>query len=579
MSDESHGLEPGSRFGKHLVVRKLGQGGMGEVYEVEHELTGKRHALKLLNKEVTASSGALSRFNREAKVMARLQHPGIVKVDDSGETEGCHWFRMELMEGFEVSGKRVVTLEDYVKLKGVDGRLPPLELKSILTEILDALFFAHEKGLVHRDLKPANILFDGTRLKISDFGLVNAAGSEWVDTHLRSTVMNQDNVKTLLDHDDPTGSVSGTGSRSHAIMGTFEYMSPEQKEIGKVVDARSDLFAVGLIAFGMLTGRKSKVMMKPVSQLGLGLDEAWDEWLIKSIEEDPSDRFQVAREMADDLNLRFAPIGKTGDFAGQEKPPADSSSDRKSGTQESETKVQMPKEGFAFLERSSGNKMLWCQPGAFMMGSPWDEAGRGFDEIQQEVSLSKGFWLCEYSVSQKQWEESMGTSPSLYKGDSLPLDTVSWDEAVDFCSKLTERERKAGQISSGMEYCLPTEAQWEYACRAGTKTPFATGHELTGDQANIDGEGTTPVDSYKPNPWGFSDMHGNVYEWCSDWYGKYPASPVSDPTGPKDGQARVRRGGHWGYGAEGARSAFRRKLSPDQQIPGYLGFRVSLQIS
>ena len=247
MSDESHELEPGSRFGKHLVVRKLGQGGMGEVYEVEHELTGKRHALKLLNKDVTASSGALTRFNREAKVMARLQHPGIVKVDDSGETDGCHWFRMELMEGFEVSGKRVNTLEDYVQLKGVEGRLPPFEVKSILIEILDALSFAHERGLVHRDLKPANILFSGSCLKISDFGLVNAIGSEWVDTHLRSTVMNQDNVKTLLDHEDQTGSITGTGSRSHAIMGTFEYMSPEQKEIGKVVDARSDLLQSDLL--------------------------------------------------------------------------------------------------------------------------------------------------------------------------------------------------------------------------------------------------------------------------------------------------------------------------------------------
>jgi formylglycine-generating enzyme len=573
MSDESHNLEPGSKFGKHLIMRKLGQGGMGEVYEVEHELTRKRHALKLLNKEVTASSGALSRFNREATVMARLEHPGIVKVDDSGETDGCHWFRMELMEGFEVSGKRVITLEDYVEFKGVDGRLPPLELKSILMEILDALSCAHEKGLVHRDLKPANILFDGTRLKISDFGLVNAAGSEWV-----TTVMNQDNVKTLLDRDDLTGSISGTGSRSHAIMGTFEYMSPEQKEIGKVVDARSDLFAVGLIAFGLLTGRKSKVMMKPVSQLGLGLDEAWDDWLIKSIEENQGDRFQTAREMADDLNLRFAPRAQAGKSEAKERSSADSSPDKSSGTQESETKAEMPKEGFAFFEPSSGNKMLWCQPGSFLMGSPWDEEGRGFDEIQHEVSFSTGFWLCEYPVSQKQWEQLMDSCPSLYKGDSLPLDTVSWDEAVEFCRKLTERERKSGNLSSGMEYCLPTEAQWEYACRAGTKTPFASGHELTDGQANIDGERTTPVDSFKPNPWGFSDMHGNVYEWCSDWYGKYPTNPVSDPTGPKEGQARVRRGGHWGYGANGARSAFRRKLSPDQQIPGYLGFRVSLQM-
>ena len=165
--------------------------------------------------------------------------------------------------------------------------------------------------------------------------------------------------------------------------------------------------------------------MKPVSQLGLGLDEAWDEWLIKSIEENPTDRFQFAREMADDLNRRFAPIGKPRDSVGQQKAPADSLPKRKSGRPDSENKGTIPKVGFAVLEPRSGNKMLWCQPGSFMMGSPWDEPGRGFDEIQHEVTFSKGFWLCEYPVSQRVWEESMGTRPSLFKGDNLPLDTVS----------------------------------------------------------------------------------------------------------------------------------------------------------
>ena len=186
MTDESQTLQPGSTFGKHRIVRLLGRGGMGEVYEVEHELTGDHHALKLLSSEVMEVPGALDRFEREAKVMARLRHPGIVRVDFAGEDEGRHWLRMELMPGREVSGRTVVTLEDYVSTKG--GRLPESEVKALLAEILDALGHAHGKGLVHRDLKPANVLLDGERVKIADFGLVSAAGAEWMDTQVRSTV-------------------------------------------------------------------------------------------------------------------------------------------------------------------------------------------------------------------------------------------------------------------------------------------------------------------------------------------------------------------------------------------------------
>jgi len=296
MSDESNALQPGSMFGKHRIVRLLGQGGMGEVYEVEHELTGDRHALKLLSAEVMEVSGALERFEREAKVMARLKHSGIVRVDDSGDTDGRHWLRMELMPGRDVEGKRVITLEEYVEAKG--GQLPETEVKKLTEEILEALGHAHDQGLVHRDLKPANVLFDGERLKIADFGLVNAAGADWMDTQVRSTVINQDEEDTLLDDG------SGTGSRSRAIMGTYAFMSPEQKK-GQPTDARSDLYAVGLMVFRMLTGLDSPGMKRP-SELGLSLDMGWDAWLIKTLEENPAGRFPNACEMKDALFLKEA---------------------------------------------------------------------------------------------------------------------------------------------------------------------------------------------------------------------------------------------------------------------------------
>ena len=293
MNDQSSVLRPGSPFGKHRIVRLLGRGGMGEVYEVEHELTGDRHALKLLSTELMEVPGALERFEREAKVMARLKHSGIVRVDLTGEDEGRHWLRMELMPGREVQGKRVITLEEYVEAKG--GRLPETEVKKLTEEILEALVHAHGQGLVHRDLKPANILLDGELLKIADFGLVNAAGADWMDTQVRSTVINQDEEETLIDDG------SGTGSRSRAIMGTYSFMSPEQKK-GQTADARSDLYAVGLLVFRMLTGLESPGMKRP-SELGLSLDTGWDAWLIKALEQTPADRFPSAAEMKTALSF------------------------------------------------------------------------------------------------------------------------------------------------------------------------------------------------------------------------------------------------------------------------------------
>ncbi|MBT5911049.1 MAG: serine/threonine protein kinase, partial [Opitutae bacterium] len=297
MSKDQNTLPIGSSFGQHRILRMIGSGGMGQVYEAEHELTGETHALKLLSQEVMEVPGALARFEREAKVMARLDHPGIVLVDFAGENEGKHWLRMELIPGREVDGNLFVTLEDYVSAKG--GRLPESEVKSLVNEILDALGHAHEKGLVHRDLKPANILLDGPRIKISDFGLVNTAGAEWMESKARGTVLDQDQEETILD-------ISESDGRSRSIMGTYAYMSPEQRK-GEPSDSRSDLYAVGLMAFRMLTGEETPGMQR-TSELGLGLDSGWDDWLIRALKGQASERYSTAAEMIAALPL--SPVAK-----------------------------------------------------------------------------------------------------------------------------------------------------------------------------------------------------------------------------------------------------------------------------
>jgi formylglycine-generating enzyme required for sulfatase activity len=191
-------------------------------------------------------------------------------------------------------------------------------------------------------------------------------------------------------------------------------------------------------------------------------------------------------------------------------------------------------------------KLIFIRPGKFMMGSPDSEEGRKADEgPQHEVAISKPFYLGLTEVTQAQYEAVMGTNPSQFKGPTNPVEMVTWNEAADFCRKLSAKTRKAVR--------LPTEAEWEYACRAGTKTRYSFGDADTdlGDYCwyHSNSGGTThPVGQKKPNAWGLYDMHGNVMEWCADWYGNYPSGACTDPQGPASGTHRVKRGGSYFYG-------------------------------
>jgi uncharacterized protein (TIGR02996 family) len=210
-----------------------------------------------------------------------------------------------------------------------------------------------------------------------------------------------------------------------------------------------------------------------------------------------------------------------------------------------------------------GMKFAWCPPGTFLMGSPPSEPKRNGDEQQHRVTLTKGFWLGVTPVTQAQWQAAMGSNPSHFQGDDRPVEQVSWDDCREFCKKLAERDSR--------RYRLPTEAEWEYACRAGTTTPFHFGATISTDQANYDGnytygkgkkgvwrEETTPVGSFPANAWGLYDMHGNVWEWCQDGYGPHPHSDIKDPQGQNNGDARVLRGGSWFNDPRWCRSACRR---------------------
>jgi len=204
----------------------------------------------------------------------------------------------------------------------------------------------------------------------------------------------------------------------------------------------------------------------------------------------------------------------------------------------------------------NSSKFAEICPGTFMMGSPDSEAGRDSDEgPQHQVTISKAFELQTTEVTQSQWESVMGSNPSYFKGSDLPVEQVSWDDAQEFITKLNAK-------NDGYRYRLPTEAEWEYAARAGTTGAYAGDLDAMAWYAQNSGPTTHPVGTKAPNAWGLYDMHGNVWEWVQDWYGDYSTSAVTDPVGPSLGSGRVLRGGDWYSYSQYCRSANRYNDSP-----------------
>jgi len=252
--------------------------------------------------------------------------------------------------------------------------------------------------------------------------------------------------------------------------------------------------------------------------------------------------------------------------------------------------------------------MVRINGGAFMMGSPANEEGRYNDEVQHPVTVGS-FYLGKYEVTQKEYQEIMGTNLSSFKGDNLPVENVSWYDAVEYCNRLSQKEKltPAYTIDKSRKdpnnnndeddvnwvvtwnrnangYRLPTEAEWEYACRAGTTTAYHTGAGIsdnTGWYSGNSGYTTHPVGQKPANAWGLYDMHGNVWEWCWDWYGTYPTwygtyptMAQTNPIGASSGSYRVFHGGSWGNSAQNVRSASRFNYTPTLRND-YLGFRLA----
>ena len=501
---------------RYEVQETLGKGGMGEVLLATDTRLNRKVAIKRMLGDAAKSQTAVKRFLTEAQSIAALNHFNIVQIHDYGRDKDGPFLIMEYVGGG--------SLLDKCR----EGALPLEEAVELTCQLCDGLEMAHDAGIIHRDIKPANVLLTSRgEPKLTDFGLAR-----------------QD-----------TGDTGQT--MAGAVLGTLDFMPPEQRRDATQTDNRSDLWSLAATLYQLVSGEPPRV---------IDLDEVPQQLrttLSKALKTKPDARYQTAREFRDAL------LGCVRSAAPEVALPVGDS----------------PAPEVTGEPASIGMQFVAIPAGTFTMGD-----ANGFDdETPHQVTLTQPFELSVYEVTQEQYEAVMGTNPSRFKGSQNPVEQVSWDDAVEFCRKLSELP---AEKSAGYVYRLPTEAEWEYACRAGTTTAYSFGDSDSelGDYAWYRSNSAYPksggfwsglfktsrnhhpVGEKKPNPWGLYDMHGNVLEWCHDWRGDYPSGSVTDPTGPASGDRRVLRGGSFKYRTAIVRSATRFYFQPDLRILAY-GFR------
>lgn len=298
----------GKNFGQYRICHRLGRGGTGEVYVIEHSILHRRYAIKILPEDFGGNPEAVSRFETEVRQMANLDHKNIVRVDDFGKTEGRYWLRMELVKGIIIADNnlqnkenRCITLAQYVVARG--GRIEQKEFSQILRQILEALAYAHKKGVVHRNFKPHNVLLEkdvqsDLVVKVADFGLARVIGEDSIRTQAKQSHTQSLGEAATVEHHLSLGEeqtlIDDVKMSNWALVNTWEYMSPEQR-YGYEADTRSDVYSVGMMCYRLLSGQT--VSMKMPSQAAEGIDPIWDDFIGKALEPEPSSRYADGTEM------------------------------------------------------------------------------------------------------------------------------------------------------------------------------------------------------------------------------------------------------------------------------------------
>jgi formylglycine-generating enzyme required for sulfatase activity len=538
--------------GRYRPIKILGEGGFGRTFQALDE---KRLNTPCLIKQFLpqqAGSIALQKatelFKQESKRLQELgKHPQIPDLLAFFPEDGRLYLIQEFIDG-----------QNLLQELQNKGTLKEPEIKTLLEKLLPVLEFIHDNQVIHRDIKLENIIKskNGT-LFLIDFGVSK----------------------------ETTGSIL---TRVGTITGTPGFAPPEQ--FRGIVYHSSDLYSLAVTCVRLLTGHLQEIngvdklfdtnTMQWQWQKYVSVSQELKDVLETMLQDIPANRYQSATEV-------LAALSNTKARVRQQVSPHSSKQSIYSPINIPKLPENTPLDTFTEdLGKGVKLEMIAIPGGTFLMGSPENEVERFSDESPQHEVTVPGFFIGKYQLTQLQYQTIMGTNPSYFKGDNRPVEGVCWEDAVKFCQKLNHRTLG--------NYRLPSEAEWEYACRAGTKTPFHFGDNVTTDLVNYNGnypypsapkgkyrEQTTDVGIFPPNAFGLYDMHGNVWEWCED---ERHENYINAPTDGSSWQSRISlgqkvlRGGCWHDYARYCRSACRLK-SPCCSRNYFYGFRVVLSPS
>ncbi len=508
---------------RYEVLAILGEGGMGVVYKANDNLLSQVVALKTLLPAFAQHEEALTRFINEVKVSLKLNHQNIIRVYDIGRIGELYYMTMQFIEGFSLFD----WLQDNEK-RDVG------QVLEILKKICAGLEYAHRMGTFHRDIKPANIMMTNQgNVFVVDFGLAKLA--------------------------DGMGNITRLGGA-----GTPNYMAPEQKRGGEI-DQRSDIYAIGVLAFEMLTGELPHLIDAKASKLNEKLNPRVDEVLDKSIAIDPEKRYGNILDFIQDLQEAIS----TRVVAPRQGPATVMDADHT--LMETAESTVVP-EAKAPPSPESIIDMNMVTAGQFWMGSSLEESKNETEKPRHKVQLAT-YYIDKYPVTNQAYrkfiketgypEPPFWADPQ-FNNPTQPVVGVSWEDAVAYAEWANKR--------------LPTEAEWEKAAKGEESLLYPWGNEFNSGLANVDYvlACTSQVDHFPggASPYGCLDMIGNVWEWCDDWFDEnyYALSPSENPPGPAKGDRKVIRGGAWDTISFNARNAFRFFSDPDAKASN-IGFR------